>query len=64
MLVGESEYSCNTVYNRLEVLQAAGYVHVVHDSTRLFGITKRSSRTACVFRGLTTDERYRSLPVD
>jgi len=36
MLVDESGYSRNTVYNRLEVLEAAGHVHVVHESTRLF----------------------------
>jgi len=38
MLVDETGYSRNTVYNRLEVLQAAGHVQVVHESTRLFGI--------------------------
>lgn len=36
MLVDESGYSRNTVYNRLEVLEAAGHVKVVHESTRLF----------------------------
>jgi transcriptional regulator of nitric oxide reductase len=36
MLVDESGYSRNTVYNRLEVLQAAGHVRVVHEATRLF----------------------------
>lgn len=36
MLVDESGYSRNTVYNRLEVLEAAGHVRVVHESTRLF----------------------------
>jgi transcriptional regulator of nitric oxide reductase len=38
MLVDESGYSRNTVYNRLEVLQAADHVCVVHESTRLFGL--------------------------
>jgi Fe2+ or Zn2+ uptake regulation protein len=36
MLVDESGYSRNTVYNRLEVLNAAGHVKVVHEATRLF----------------------------
>jgi uncharacterized membrane protein len=36
MLVDESGYSRNTIYNRLEVLEAAGHVYVVHESTRLF----------------------------
>jgi Fe2+ or Zn2+ uptake regulation protein len=36
MLVDESSYSRNTIYNRLEVLEAAGHVHVVHEPTRLF----------------------------
>ena len=36
MLVDESGYSRNTIYNRLEVLEAAGHVRVVHESTRLF----------------------------
>lgn len=38
LIVDETGYSRNTIYNRLEVLQAAGYVRVVHDSTRLFGL--------------------------
>lgn len=36
MLVDESGYSRNTVYNRLEVLEAAGHITVVHEPTRLF----------------------------
>lgn len=36
MLVDESGYSRNTVYNRLEVLNAADHVKVVHEATRLF----------------------------
>jgi transcriptional regulator of nitric oxide reductase len=36
LLVDESGFSRNTVYNRLEVLQAADHVRVVHESTRLF----------------------------
>ncbi|MFA9416376.1 helix-turn-helix transcriptional regulator [Natrinema sp. HArc-T2] len=35
-LVDWTGYSRNTVYNRLEVLEAAGYVECVHDGTRLF----------------------------
>ena len=35
-LVDWTGYSRNTVYNRLEVLEAAGYVKCVHDGTRLF----------------------------
>lgn len=38
LIVDETGYSRNTVYNRLEVLQAAGYVELVHESTRLFGL--------------------------
>lgn len=36
MLIDETGYSRNTVYNRLEVLQAAGHVETVHEPTRLF----------------------------
>lgn len=36
MLVDESGFSRNTVYNRLEVLQAANHVRTVHEPTRLF----------------------------
>lgn len=36
LIVDETGYSRNTVYNRLEVLQAAGHVKLVHESTRLF----------------------------
>jgi len=36
MLVDETGYSRNTVYNRLEVLQAADHVRTVHEPTRLF----------------------------
>jgi len=35
-LVDETEYSRNTVYHRLEVLEAAGHVACVHEPTRLF----------------------------
>jgi len=35
-LVDWTGYSRNTVYNRLNVLQAAGHVTVVHEGTRLF----------------------------
>jgi DeoR/GlpR family transcriptional regulator of sugar metabolism len=35
-LVDWTGYSRNTVYNRLNVLEAAGHVTVVHDGTRLF----------------------------
>jgi len=40
MLVDESGYSRNTVYNRLEVLEAAGFVRVVHEPTRLFELVE------------------------
>lgn len=36
MLVDETGYSRNTIYNRLEVLQAAEHIRVVHEPTRLF----------------------------
>ena len=35
-LVDWTEFSRNTIYNRLEVLEAAGYIICVHDGTRLF----------------------------
>ncbi|RZH68624.1 ArsR family transcriptional regulator [Natrinema altunense] len=35
-LVDWTGYSRNSVYNRLEVLVAAGHVTCVHDGTRLF----------------------------
>ncbi|ELY90036.1 helix-turn-helix domain-containing protein [Natrinema altunense] len=35
-LVDWTGYSRNSVYNRLEVLEAAGHVTCVHDGTRLF----------------------------
>ena len=35
-LVDNIDYSRNTVYNRLNVLEAAGHVTCVHDATRLF----------------------------
>ena len=36
MLVDETGYSRNTVYNRLNVLEAADHIRVVHEPTRLF----------------------------
>lgn len=36
MLVDETGYSRNTIYNRLEVLEAAEHIRVVHEPTRLF----------------------------
>lgn len=35
-LVDTTDYSRNTVYTRLEVLQAAGIVECIHERTRLF----------------------------
>ena len=35
-LVDETGYSRNSVYNRLEVLEARGHVKLIHESTRLF----------------------------
>lgn len=35
-LVDQTQYNRNSIYNRLEVLQAAGHIHLVHDATRLF----------------------------
>lgn len=37
-LVDWTGYSRNSVYNRLEVLEAAGYVECVHEGTRLFKV--------------------------
>ena len=36
MLVDETGYSRNTVYNHLETLLAAEHIRLVHESTRLF----------------------------
>jgi len=36
LLVDESGFSRNTIYNRLNVLEAAGHVRVIHEPTRLF----------------------------
>lgn len=36
MLVDQTSYSRNTIYNRLEVLKAAGHVRVAHEPTRVF----------------------------
>ncbi|WP_436344052.1 ArsR family transcriptional regulator [Natronorubrum sp. FCH18a] len=35
-LVDWTDFSRNTIYNRLEVLEAAGHINCVHDGTRLF----------------------------
>lgn len=35
-LVDWTGYSRNTIYNRLNVLEAAGHVTVIHEGTRLF----------------------------
>jgi len=37
-LVDWTGFSRNSVYNRLEVLEAAGFVECVHEGTRLFKI--------------------------
>lgn len=36
MLVDETDFSRNSVYNRLEVLKEAGHIEIVHEATRLF----------------------------
>ena len=35
-LIDWTGYSRNSIYNRLEVLEAAGFVECVHEGTRLF----------------------------
>lgn len=35
-LVDWTGYSRNSIYNRLEVLEAAGFVECIHEGTRLF----------------------------
>lgn len=35
-LVDETGFSRNSVYNRLEVLEARGHVKLIHEPTRLF----------------------------
>lgn len=39
-LVEWTGYSRNSIYNRLEVLEAAGYVECVHEGTRLFELVE------------------------
>jgi DNA-binding IclR family transcriptional regulator len=39
-LVDWTAYSRNTIYNRLEVLEAAGFVECVHEGTRLFELVE------------------------
>ena len=39
-LVGWTGYSRNSIYNRLEVLEAAGHVRCVHEGTRLFELVE------------------------
>ena len=39
-LVEWTGYSRNSIYNRLEVLEAAGSIKCVHDGTRLFELVK------------------------
>jgi len=39
-LVRWTGYSRNSIYNRLEVLEAAGYVECVHEGTRLFELSE------------------------
>ena len=51
LIIDESGYSRNTVYQRLEVLDAAGHVRCVHEATRLFELVddprrEQSSRDA------------------
>jgi len=36
LLIDETDFSRNTIYNRLQVLEAAGHVATVHEPTRLF----------------------------
>jgi DeoR/GlpR family transcriptional regulator of sugar metabolism len=35
-LVDNTDYTRNTIYNRLNVLEAAGHVTCIHEPTRLF----------------------------
>lgn len=44
MLVDETGYSRNTIYNRLNVLKAAGHITVVHEGTRLFELVSDPRR--------------------
>lgn len=39
-LVEWTGYSRNSIYNRLEVLEAAGYIECVHEGTRLFELVE------------------------
>ncbi|WP_245852859.1 helix-turn-helix transcriptional regulator [Natrinema ejinorense] len=39
-LVDETDFSRNSVYNRLEVLEAAGFVELTHEPTREFKFVK------------------------
>lgn len=35
-LVDETEFSRNSIYNRLEILEAHGHIELIHGPTRLF----------------------------
>jgi len=35
-LIQETQFSRNSIYNRLDVLEAAGYIRELHGPTRLF----------------------------
>lgn len=39
-LVEWTGYSRNSIYNRLEVLEAAGYIRCIHQGTRLFELVE------------------------
>jgi len=36
LLIDETDFSRNTIYHRLQVLEVAGHVTTVHEPTRLF----------------------------
>jgi hypothetical protein len=43
-LVDNTQYSRNSIYNRLEVLTAAGHIECVHEPTRLFELVNDPRR--------------------
>jgi uncharacterized membrane protein len=46
-LVDWTGFSRNTIYNRLNVLEAAGHVTAVHEGTRLFELVSDPRDTEC-----------------
>jgi len=46
-LVDWTGFSRNTIYNRLNVLEAAGHINAVHEGTRLFELVSDPRQQKC-----------------